>query len=278
MPADDSDATRPTWSRAPRRASEGRKKQVFGGFAGCGGRWVAQTAPKHVLEPPRSRCTALGGGRRSHAAPAAAARFCRFSRYGRSSRVPSHKIRCRGFPLTKQKCGISLSRPPRPCDQKGSHSLLAKRTSVGANTTTSLGHRGYFWKFCPKAARGLLGGWGTPPRLGARIWFAWICPKKATCSCEFCSQSAKRADAKRPLPHQFRQTNWSALDIWFILSEQRWCGKLCPGLKSPQTFKYQYSTLIHENKLIGWLVGWSGRTPTASRRCSKGTGWFSRLV
>ena len=110
----------------------GRKNQVFGGFAGCGGRWVAQTAPKHVLEPPRSRCTALGGGRRSHAAPAAAARFCRFSRYGRSSRVPSHKIRCRGFPLTKQKCGISLSRPPRPCDQKGSHSLLAKRTSWGA--------------------------------------------------------------------------------------------------------------------------------------------------
>ena len=80
--------------------------------------------------------------------------------------------------------------------------------------------------FCPKAARGLLGGWGTPPRLGARIWFAWICPKKATCSCEFCSQSAKRADAKRPLPHQFRQIDWSAVDIWFILSEQRWCGKL----------------------------------------------------
>ena len=111
---------------------EGRKNQVFGGFAGCGGRWVAQTAPKHVLEPPRSRCTALGGGRRSHAAPAAAARFCRFSRYGRSSRVPSHKIRCRGFPLTKKKWGISLSRPPRPCDQRGSHSLLAKRTSWGA--------------------------------------------------------------------------------------------------------------------------------------------------
>ena len=133
VPADDSDATRPTWSRAPRRASvEGRKNQVFGGFAGCGGRWVAQTAPKHVLEPPQSRCTAVGGGRRSHAAPAAAARFCRFSRYGRSSRVPSHKIRCRGFPLTKQKCGISLSRPPRPCDQRGSHSLLAKRTSLGA--------------------------------------------------------------------------------------------------------------------------------------------------
>ena len=106
VPADDSDATRPTWSRAPRRASvEGRKNQVFGGFAGCGGRWVAQTAPKHVLEPPRSRCTALGGGRRSHAAPAAAARFCRFSRYGRSSRVPSHKIRCRGFPLTKKSGG-----------------------------------------------------------------------------------------------------------------------------------------------------------------------------
>ena len=31
---------------------EGRKNQVFGGFAGCGGRWVAQTAPKHALEPP----------------------------------------------------------------------------------------------------------------------------------------------------------------------------------------------------------------------------------
>ena len=131
--ADDPDATRPAWSRAPRRPSvEGRKNQVFGGFAGCGGRWVAQTAPKHVLGPPRSRCTALGGGRRSHAAPAAAARFCRFSRYGRSSRVPSHKIRCRGFPLDQKKCGICLSRPPRSCDQKGSHSLLAKRTSWGA--------------------------------------------------------------------------------------------------------------------------------------------------
>ena len=133
VPADDSDAKRQTWSRAPRRPSvEGRKNQVFGGFAGCGGRWVAQTAPKHVLEPPRSRCTALGDGRRSHAAPAAAARFCRFSRYGRSSRVPSHKIRCRGFPLTQKKCRVSLSRPPRPCDQRGSHSLLAKRTSLGA--------------------------------------------------------------------------------------------------------------------------------------------------
>ena len=144
VPADDSDATRSTWSRAPRRASvEGRKNQVFGGFAGCGGRWVAQTAPKHVLEPPRSRCTALGGGRRSHAAPAAAARFCRFSRYGRSSRVPSHKIRCRGFPLTKKKWGISLSRPPRPCDQRGSHSLLAKRTSLGAKNGQITHLRGF---------------------------------------------------------------------------------------------------------------------------------------
>jgi hypothetical protein len=59
--------------------------------------------------------------------------------------------------------------------------------------------RGYVWMFCPKAARGLLGGWGTIPGRGARICFPGICPQKATCSSGFESLLAPVGPDRRVL-------------------------------------------------------------------------------